>query len=151
MSGDDQRPDMRVVAGVRRTTTEAMQRRTKIIQQLMMGSTISDIATLLNITEGHVRRVLREPSTKARIKELDDETLRSVARRAATFGPSALTVLAQIMASKSETASARVSAAGRIIDAMLKVAELADLAERIDKLEDQLTTRGGPVPWRQPT
>lgn len=147
MSDDTSRPGVRVVAGGRRSTTTAMRRRAEAIKLTMLGTSVPDIATSLGVSERHVRRLLREPSVREQIAALDRELLKAVSRRAATLAPHALTVLGQIFASKSEPPAARVSAAGRTLDLLLKVTELAELSERIDRLEEQMTPRGGPSSW----
>lgn len=146
MSTNDEQPEVRVVAGGRRTTTVAIRRRAEVVRQTMLGVDVPAIASALDVSERHVRRILAQPSVREQIEQLDRETLRAVARRAATLAPSALTVLAQIFAGKSEPAAARVSAAGRTLDVLLKVQELAELAERIDRLEQKLE---GTAAWRR--
>lgn len=147
MSDVPSQPDMKVVPDGRRRTKTVIRRRALLVEQTMMGATIPDIASKLKITERHVRRLLAEPAVREQIKALDDETLRVVSRRAAAFATGAVTTLVTIMASASTPPSARVSAAGKVLDTMIRVAELSELSGRIERLEAQFSPGGMPS-WR---
>src|SRR5215207_2966319 len=95
-------------------------------------------AQVVKLSIRQVRRYLAEPAIRARIRELEDERLRAVARKAAALGGSAVVVLATIANDKGQPAAARVSAAGGLLDVMVKIGEMADLTERIAALEERL-------------
>lgn len=147
MSGDESRPDVKVVPGGRRSTSTAIQRRAQVVAQTMSGVAVPDIASKVGVSERHVRRILREPSVRELLQALDSETLRVVARRAAALSAGAVYVLGEIMAAKSSPPAARVSAASKVLETTIKVAELTELSERIERLEAKLAP-GGPTAWR---
>jgi hypothetical protein len=116
-------------------TAVAVRRRARILELAVLGENVATIAERVSLSTRHVRRVLAEPETKAQLRELEDERLRTVARKAAALGGSAVDVLEAIATDADQPAPARVSAARTILDIMVKVADLADLAERVAALE----------------
>ena len=84
------------------------------------------------------------PAIREQLRALDDEVLKVVSSRASAFAAGAVFTLAEIMAAKATPPAARVSAAGRLIDVMLKVAELT-LSELIERLEERFS--GGTKAW----
>jgi hypothetical protein len=116
-------------------TITADRRRSLVIERVLLGDDATTISQQVGVSVRHVRRILAEPAVQAQIRELDGERLRAVARKAAALGAGAVAVLAKIADSPAQPAAARVSAARALLDAMLKVAELADLAERVAVLE----------------
>ncbi len=116
-------------------------RRARVIELTVLGHDAATIAGQVGLSVRQVRRYLAAPDTRAQIRELEDERLRAVARKAAALGGSAVVVLASIANNKAQPA-ARVSAArGGLLDAMLKVGELADLNERVSALEARLSEK----------
>jgi hypothetical protein len=63
------------------------------------------------------------------------------------LGDAAVVVLATIMRDGSEPASARVAAASRLVDVMIRLSEHTDLSERIAALEDSQSAAPAPLPW----
>lgn len=132
-------------------TVTAAARRAQAIELVVTGHDCGAIATRLKLSERHVRRILSGPEMRAQIRALEDERLHAVARKAAALGGSAVVVLAEIAKDTKQPAAARVSAARGLLDAMLKVGDLAALSERVGVLEDQLAAtaeKGEPI-WRK--
>src|SRR5215208_5080812 len=119
-------------------TSAAERHRGQVVELTVLGHDAATIADRVKLSIRQVRRYLAEPAIRARIRELEDERLRAVARKAAALGGGAVVVLASIANDKAQPASARVSAARGLLDAMLKVGELADLKERLTALEERL-------------
>jgi hypothetical protein len=113
------------------------------VELTIIGHDAAAVAEQVKLSVRQVRRYLAEPESKSQIRELESERLRGVARKAAALGGSAVTVLATIAADKAQPAAARVSAARGLLDAMLKVGELADLAERVAALETSFASKEG--------
>ena len=126
----------------------ATTRRAQVVELTVLGHDAATIAERVKLSIRQVRRYLAEPAIRARIRDLEDERLRAVARKAAALGGSAVVVLATIASDTKQPAAARVSAARGLLDAMLKMGELADLAERVTALEGWLQEtpdrKGGP-------
>src|SRR5215212_6297457 len=119
-------------------TTTADRHRSQVVEMAVLGHDAATIADRAELSVRQIRRYLAEPATRARIRELEDERLRAVARKAAALGGSAVVVLATIANDKGQPATARVSAARGLLDVMVKLGETADLIERIAALEERL-------------
>jgi hypothetical protein len=132
-------------------TSAATRHRAQVIELTVLGHAAAGIAERVRLSIRQVRRYLAEPAVRSQIRELEDERLRAVARKAAALGGSAVMVLASIANDTKQPAAARVSAARALLDAMLKVGELADLSERLTALEERLAAtpagEGAPA-WR---
>src|SRR5215210_485740 len=122
-------------------TSTATRRRAQVVELTVLGHDAAAIAERVALSIRQVRRYLAEPSIRAQIRELEDERLRAVARKAAALGGSAVVVLATIANDKGQPAGARVSAARALLDVMVKLGETADLAERIAGREGRLGDR----------
>src|SRR4051794_32704919 len=123
-------------------TATADRRRARVVELVIGGNDASAIAAELGISARHVRRILIEPVIVAQIRELDGERMRAIARQAARLGSGAVAVLASIGGDAAQPAAARVSAARSLLDAMLRVTEIADLADRVQALENAAMTAG---------
>ena len=133
-------------------TTTADRHRARVVELAVLGHDGATIAERAGVSLRQVRRYLAEPEIRAQIRDLEGERLRAVARKAAALGGGAVGVLASIANDAAQPAGARVSAARGLLDVMLKVGELADLAERVRALEERLgddtPTKGkGARPW----
>src|SRR5215207_3147605 len=120
-------------------TSAADRRRARVVELTVVGHDAATIAERIELSIRQVRRYLAEPAVRAQVRELEDERLRAVARKAAALGGTAVTVLASIAADKAQPAAARVSAARGLLDTMLKVSELADVQERLTALEERFS------------
>src|SRR4051794_159439 len=118
-------------------TSAADRHRARVVELAVLGHDAATIAERAKLSVRQVRRYLAESGIKAQIRELESERLRAVARKAAALGGSAVVVLATIANDKGQPAAARVSAARGLLDTMLKVGEVADLAERVRALEER--------------
>ena len=130
--------------------TATDRRRAHTVELTALGHDAATIAGRVGVSVRQVRRYLAEPETRARLRELEGERLRAVARKAAALGGGAVVVLTTIANDKAQPAAARVSAARGLLDTMLKVGELADLAERIAALEqlmERQQPKGGTRRW----
>jgi len=128
-------------------TSTADRHRAQVVELTVLGHDAVTIAERVKLSIRQVRRYLAEPAIRARIRELEDERLRAVARKAAALGGSAVVVLATIANDKGQPAAARVSAAGGLLDVMVKIGEMADLIERIAALEERLGGQKEEKPW----
>jgi len=128
-------------------TSAAERHRSQVVELTVLGHDAATIADRVKLSIRQVRRYLAEPAIRARIRELEDERLRAVARKAAALGGSAVVVLATIANDKGQPAAARVSAARGLLDVMVKIGEMADLIERIAALEERLGGQKEEKPW----
>jgi hypothetical protein len=130
----------------RRRTTTADQRRTRVVEMVVLGEDVAAISEAVKLSNRHVRRILAEDDIRRQVRELETERLRAVARKASALGSSAVEVLKTIATDAGQPAPARVSAARALLDTMIKVGELAELAERVQALESSISKGDGP--WR---
>src|SRR5262245_40889951 len=107
----------------------------RVIELAAGGASGEDIARAVGLSLRQVRRHLAEPQVRSQLRELADERLRQVSRLLGALGGTAAVVLAAIMNDPAAPPAARIAAAGRLLDGMIKVAEYNELADRIDALE----------------
>lgn len=128
-------------------TAAADRHRVRVVELAVLGDDGPTIAATINLSLRQVRRYLAEPDVRQQIRELEAERLRTVARKAAAMGGSAVAVLATIANDTGQPAPARVSAARALLDTMVRVGELAALEERIAALEAGMA-KGGGAEWK---
>ena len=110
-------------------------RRQQVIELVASGLPPAAAAERAGVSLRAVRRYLADPSTRQALAAIRDERLRSLAGRALTEAGPALAILRAIAEDASSPPAARVSAAGRLLDTALRLAEGVDLAERVETLE----------------
>ena len=111
-------------------------RRQQVIELVASGLPPAAAAERAGVSLRAVRRYLADPSTRQALAAIRDERLRSLAGRALTEAGPALAILRAIAEASDSPPAARVSAAKALLDVALRLVESADLAERVERLEE---------------
>lgn len=108
------------------------------ITNLLSHGTLKQSAAASGVAESTLRRWLKEPSFQAAHSQAKRELLDSTINRLRLIGSAGVRALHEVATDKASPAGARVGAGKAIIELMLRAAEVQDLAERLDKLEESM-------------
>jgi len=122
---------------------DAASRRQRALELLAEGQTPQAVAERLGVSLRTIRSYLASPNVRETLQRLRDERLRQLAGRALAEAGAALATLRAIVEDEAMPPQARVSAAGKLLDVALRLAETVDLAERVEALEELVQERGG--------
>jgi transposase-like protein len=111
---------------------------TAAVYELMRGGNMAEVAERLGITERTLRRWRARNDFQAALSAAQGEALRVAAAQLAGLADDAVKTLRQEV-QNGGSSSARLRAAGLVLDNLAKMAELADFAERLDRLERSLS------------
>lgn len=111
----------------------------KAIDALTSGATKIQAAAAARRTERTVNRWLGEPLFAGTIQAITDLSISDASRRLAAMLEDAIGVLSDIMRDDDVPVAIRMKAASSIIEHMIRLREHGDLAERVARLEEQLT------------
>lgn len=119
------------------------RRQRRFLAALLTASSVRDAANAAGVSERAAWRYLADPAVKAELAQRQDAVLGQAARRLAGAMGQALTVLEEVMQSRTATDSAKVAAARGVLECGLRVVELAALGDRLAALEERLSEDGG--------
>jgi predicted ArsR family transcriptional regulator len=122
---------------------DAATRRQRVLELLAEGHTPQEAAAQLGVSLRTVRAYLAAPDVRATLRRLRDERLQRLAGRALADAAGALTALRAMLNDPLVSPAVRVSAASKLLDVALRLTEQADLAERVEVLEELVQERGG--------
>jgi hypothetical protein len=88
---------------------------------------------------------MRDPTVLERLAEIRRQSMQHAMMRLQAAASAAVTCLCELQAS-GESESARVSSARTILEMALRAAEISDIEERLERLEQIAKTRA----WREP-
>ena len=91
-------------------------------------------------------RWMRDPTVLERLAEVRRRSMGHAMMRLQAAASAAVTCLCEVQAS-GESESARISAARCILEQALRAAEIGDIEERLERLEQIAKTHGA---WREP-
>lgn len=120
-------------------TLSTKQRR--FVAALVGARSIRDAAKAANVAERSAWRYLADPKVRAEISTRQDSMLAQVTAGIVEDMGLARQVLRAVMLGKATTPGVRVRAAGLILQAGLRFAELVTLAQRVAALERLLAER----------
>ncbi|MCS7256454.1 MAG: terminase small subunit [Thermomicrobium sp.] len=103
--------------------------------ELVQSRTLTEAAQRAGISVSTAKRYKADPLVQRYIAELSHELLDALARRLRQLGIQAADVLEQAMA-EGDSWSVRLKAADVTLQRLLQVTELAELEERVAKLEE---------------
>lgn len=106
-----------------------------LITALAAGQSVADAARAAGLSDRTVRRRLQDPTFSAAVDLSRAELLEEALGLLSGTASIAVKVLRVVAADKSSGATARVAAAGRLLDATLRYREHLDLARRVEALE----------------
>ena len=110
----------------------------KALAALLAEPTIPAAAAKLGMGESTLHKWLKDPAFGDAYREARREAVGQAIARLQHVSSAAVSVLMQVAADKSAPASARVSAASKILDMALRAVELEDLENRLSALEAQM-------------
>ena len=102
---------------------------------LLTARNVTDAATKAGIPERTAHRWMADPTFRAQLAAKESEVWDDATRRLGALLSPALSVLGAVMADPNTPPGTRISAAGRIIDAALKLREQRTFEERLTALE----------------
>ena len=117
-------------------------RKRRFVNELKTASTVRGAAQTIGLPERTAWRYLSDPAVKAELTRHSDAQLAEVTRRLAVAMGKALDVLIELMetpgASAIRGAGVRLGAARSALDSGLRMAELVNLADRVNALEQRM-------------
>lgn len=107
----------------------------KLITELASGATQESAAASAGCSKATVARRLRDPDFRRRVSEARHDHMRRSIDRLTAGGLVAATVLIQIAGDRDAPASARVAAAGKVLELGYRGVELLDVETRLADLQ----------------
>jgi hypothetical protein len=106
----------------------------KFIEELLLSPSVEAAAASAGISNRTAWRWMRDPSVLERLADLRRQGMQHAMMRLQTAASAAVTCLCEVQAN-GESENAKVSAARCILEQALRAAEIADIEERIARLE----------------
>ncbi len=113
------------------------------VSALLTCPRVEDAARLCKISRTTLWRMQQRPEFQARLTEAQLQLSRDLVNSLQANALDATTVLREIMRDKQATTSARVTAAGKLLDLSLRAREQLELEERLAALEKVFNQRKG--------
>lgn len=111
----------------------------KAVEAIAAGETSENAALLAGVALRTVQKWKAEHEVfKDALRELESQALSETARRLTAAGVEAVDTLSGIATDTEQKAAVRVAAASKILDALLRYKETAELLQRIEALEAML-------------
>jgi uncharacterized protein (UPF0147 family) len=124
------------------TTTESKPlngRQTQLIEALLCSATVRDAAEKVGMSARYAHKLLKErPEVRDAFRAAKAAALEQASALASARAAGSVEILWEIASNKAAPASARVSAAGRVLDLVVKLHEMENLASRLEELEGVL-------------
>lgn len=121
---------------MKNTTLTGPQR--QAIDALAAGASRAQAATIANRTERTLGRWFEDPAFADALSAITDQAIHDAGRRLATTLDRAVDTINELLADDETPAHVRLRAAQLAIDGAVRLTEFADLAERINRLEEKL-------------
>ena len=121
-----------------KTAMGKSRKRTQAIAALIESDTIKEAAGACKITSRTLLNWLAEPAFREEYESVQSQLLEAAVNRLRVAGFDAGMCLHQTIKDKDAPVTAKVSAAGRILELLLKATEIADLSARLDRLEESM-------------
>ncbi len=110
-------------------------RQHKAVEALLLTGEVSQAAQAARVSRDTLYRWLRSPEFQAAVNEAEGRALQTLAGRLVGLAEQAAVTLQDVMSDPKAPPGARVMAAGKVLDALLKLRELVTLEERITRME----------------
>ena len=118
-------------------------KQTATVAALLESRGVAEAAAKAGVPVRTVYRWLeRDPTFQTALQRQEELILDTAARRLLQLQDVALSALHMVMAGRDTPPSARVAAAGRVLDALLKLRELRTVEARLAAIEQQLAAGG---------
>ena len=106
------------------------------IRALLVNPNVASAATAAGVAERTVYRWMDEPAFRSALASAQDEALDAATRNLVALTGSAITVIQTVLDAPVEKTSNKLRAATVVLDNVLKLVELRDLAQRVAALEN---------------
>ena len=124
--------------------TRTQIRREQALELLARGVPPTEAAHTLGISARTLRRYLQNGALLAELRRMQTERIEALLRASLLAAPTALITLHGIAANSAASERGRVTASRAIIEHTLRLFESADLAQRVERLEDLAETADDP-------
>lgn len=111
-------------------------RRQQAMELLARGLPPSDVALQLGVSLRTIRRYLEDGELLAELRRAQSERIEALLRAALQVAPQSLLTLHQVAADPDAPERARVAAARAVIQHTVHLYDVADLARRVERLEE---------------
>lgn len=111
----------------------------KCLMALLDGASEKVAAQMAGVAERTVRNFLANPDFQDALKAESKARFERAARVAEAATTAAVSTLSDIVSDFAESATARVQAAKAVVDIAIRLNDVFDTSERVDKLEAQLS------------
>jgi hypothetical protein len=101
------------------------------------GATLAEAAASCNISESTIRRWLKDPDFSRHYMEARRRTLEATVNLLGHKAVGGVLTLSDISESKEAPAAVRVSAARSLVELAIKAAEVQEISDRLDALEER--------------
>lgn len=117
-------------------------RQRRFVAALLQSSTIRDAAKAAHVGEATAWHYLASPQVRQEINRRTDGMITQASAGLLTEMAEARATLLEVMRNGKASDAARVSAAGKVLDAGMRLFELVALAERVTELERKIGGNG---------
>ena len=113
----------------------------KALRALLACSTIEQAAKQAGLSKRTIYRYLADDSFKTELRALQDRTINAAVAALSGLAGDAIQVLRDALTDDDATMATRVRAAIAVLDQAIKLTELRDLIERVERLEQERDTQ----------
>src|SRR5262249_19699879 len=124
---------------IRQTTADWSPKQARAAALLAAGRTVRETAAECHAGERTIPTWLGNPTYRASVSELRDRMVAAAAGQLSATAPEAVVELRRLLTDPAATI--RLRAASAILDALIKLREHGELAERVTELEARLGER----------
>ena len=111
-------------------------RRNQALDLLVRGQPPAEVARTLGVSLRTLRRYLADGAILKELRRIQDERIEALLRASLVAAPDALDTLRTVAADADAPDRARVAAARAVLGHSLQLYEAADLARRVERLEE---------------
>ena len=109
----------------------------KVIAAMLEHSSLGDAASAAGVSERSLRRWMQDPIFETELRTARRRLLDGAINRLRASADGAVKVLDKLAHDEKAAGSVRVAAAYRLLTTALQAAELQDIGERLDELEEK--------------
>lgn len=114
-----------------------------VMASLLQTGSIQETAKATSVSETTIWRWMQDPAFNEEYTRLKRQALQTAVNRLQSIANEAVEVLRNVMQDEENPAGSRVTAAKAVLDSSIKITELEDLQQRIERLEAIIKEQGG--------
>lgn len=115
-------------------TQKVTPRQKRAVEALLTTPSLTEAASVAGVSRKTLYKWLRQPAFQQTLQQAEADALAALQRRLVRLGATAGDVLEAAMGPEEEMRH-RLRAAGLVLDNLLRLRELVELAERVEALE----------------